>query len=75
MSAPRTIYVWLPELAGRWGITERTLYRWLDKGQIADTGIPLPYSRVGRRYGWTESQIADIEAAMIRADILAGPAA
>jgi hypothetical protein len=66
MSAPRAVYIWLPELAQRWGLTERTLRRWAAKGEIGDTGVIFTYSRVGRRYGWTLEQVIDLEAEMTR---------
>ena len=70
MSETRSVYARLPELAQRWGVTERTIYRWVAQGRISGTAIPFPYSRTGRRLGWTQSQIADIEADMIAARML-----
>ena len=70
MSEIRTVYVWMPELAQRWGVTERTIRRWITKGSIPEAGIAFHFSRVGHRYGWTESQIADLEDAMISRGVL-----
>jgi hypothetical protein len=61
-----TIYLWVPDLAERWGVTERTIRRWLRDNEIGKTGVVFTHSRVGRKYAWTESQVADLEAEMTR---------
>lgn len=49
----------------RWGITRRTLNRWLADG-IPGTREPIPHLRLGRALRFSEAQVRYIEAAMAR---------
>jgi predicted DNA-binding transcriptional regulator AlpA len=61
----KTIYLEARDLAERWGVSERSIWRWVKSG-IPNTAEPFPFCQVGRKTRWTEDQVRDIEAAMTR---------
>lgn len=67
MSEPRaaTVYLTIGDLAARWGVSTRTIERWIKTG-IPGTTSPFPFSQIGRKVRWTHEQVCDIEQAMTR---------
>jgi excisionase family DNA binding protein len=65
LPAATRIYLTTHDLAKRWGVSERTIYRWAKEG-IPGSGEGLPYMKLGRRLAWTAAQVSDIEAGFNR---------
>ena len=53
------------DLAARWGVSERTIRRWLARG-IPGSLRPLRYTQLGRALAWSESQVEQAEQELAR---------
>lgn len=62
---PKTTYLDVNEVAALFGVSRRTVYRWLRDG-IPNTTDPFPYCQVGRKVRWTPEQVADVKASFER---------